>query len=126
MVVIQRAIKPHTPTGGRKKELRSKRLYERANAPTLPMVGEKEVESIRQKGGSRKTHILTIDTANVFDPKAKTYSKAAIKVVTESESNRHYVRRNILTKGTIIDTEKGKAKITNRPGQEGQVNAILI
>ena len=36
------------------------------------------------------------------------------------------VRRNILTKGAIIETDAGKAKITNRPGQEGTVNAVLV
>jgi len=46
--------------------------------------------------------------------------------VLENPANRHFVRRNILTKGTIIETVKGKAKITGRPGQEGMVNAVLI
>jgi len=126
MVVIQRSIKPHTPSGGRKKENRSKRLYERGNAPVLPEVGERALDSKRQKGGSRKNHLISIDVANIFDPKSKSYSKVKIKIVTANDANRHYVRRNVLTKGTIIDTEKGKAKITNRPGQEGQVNAVLI
>ena len=31
-----------------------------------------------------------------------------------------------MTKGTIIETEKGKAKITSRPGQEGSINAVLV
>ena len=126
MVVIQRAIKPHTPTGGRKKELRSKRLYERGNFPTLPIVDVETSEAVRTKGGSWKYHLLSTDIANIYDPKSKSFSKVKIKIVTANDANRHYVRSNILTKGTVIDTEKGKAKITNRPGQEGQINAVLI
>ena len=38
----------------------------------------------------------------------------------------HYMRRNILTKGAIIKTELGDARITNRPGQDGVINAILL
>ncbi|MEK6848627.1 MAG: 30S ribosomal protein S8e, partial [Nanoarchaeota archaeon] len=41
-------------------------------------------------------------------------------------ANRHFIRRNIMTKGSVIDTELGKARITSRPGQDGVVNAVLI
>ena len=47
-------------------------------------------------------------------------------MVVENPANRHYIRRNILTRGTIIKTEKGNARITSRPGQDGVVNAVLI
>ncbi|MGC8851015.1 MAG: 30S ribosomal protein S8e, partial [Candidatus Micrarchaeia archaeon] len=35
-------------------------------------------------------------------------------------------RENIVTKGAIIETELGKAKVTSRPGQHGIVNAVLL
>ncbi|MBW3022802.1 30S ribosomal protein S8e, partial [Candidatus Woesearchaeota archaeon] len=54
------------------------------------------------------------------------YTKAKIKTVADSPANKHYVRRNIITKGAIVETDKGKAKITSRPGQDGTVNAVLI
>lgn len=126
MVVIQRAIKDSTASGGRKKEHRGKKLYERGNHPTLPRIGARTLESMRMKGGSRKVHQTQTDVANLYDPKAKKYVKAVIKIVTGNPANRHFVRRNILTKGTIIETDKGKARVTNRPGQEGQVCAILV
>jgi small subunit ribosomal protein S8e len=31
-----------------------------------------------------------------------------------------------MNKGAIIDTKLGKAKITSRPGQSGNINAVLI
>jgi len=36
------------------------------------------------------------------------------------------VRRNILTKGAVVKTEIGLAKVTSKPGQDGIVNAVLM
>jgi small subunit ribosomal protein S8e len=36
------------------------------------------------------------------------------------------MRRNIITKGAVIKTELGDAKVTNRPGQDGLINAVLL
>jgi small subunit ribosomal protein S8e len=46
--------------------------------------------------------------------------------VIENTANPNYVRQNIITKGSIIGTEKGNAKVTSRPGQHGVVNAVLM
>ena len=45
--------------------------------------------------------------------------KAEIKNVIETPSNRFLARQNIITKGTIIETDLGRIRITNRPTQEG-------
>ena len=47
-------------------------------------------------------------------------------LVKDNKANLHYMRRNILTKGAVIKTEIGDARITNRPGQDGVINAILL
>ena len=52
--------------------------------------------------------------------------KATIKMVVENKANKDFVRMNILTKGAIIETDLGKARIINRPGQEPQINAVLV
>ena len=38
----------------------------------------------------------------------------------------NYVRQNIITKGAVIMTDAGKARVTSRPGQSGSINAVLI
>jgi len=53
-------------------------------------------------------------------------NKLVIKDVLETPSNRFLARQNIITKGTIVETESGKVKITNRPTQEGNINGILV
>lgn len=105
---------------------RAKRKYELGREPTLTKLGETRPKKQRTIGGNFKTKLLRAEFANVSDPKAKTIKKTKITKVLENPANPNYVRRNIITKGTIIDTELGKAKVTSRPGQEGTVNAVLI
>ena len=46
--------------------------------------------------------------------------------VVENSAYPNYLRQNIITKGSIISTEKGNARVTSRPGQHGMVNAVLM
>ncbi len=114
------------PTGGRYVPFRTKKLRELARLPTHTKVGERVIKLIRGMGGNKKVISYSDDHANVFDPKSKKYAKLKIEAVVENPANRHFVRRNILTKGTIIKTSKGNAKVLSRPGQDGVVNAILV
>ncbi|MBW2981275.1 30S ribosomal protein S8e [Candidatus Woesearchaeota archaeon] len=125
MVVIQRRSKRKS-TGGRYHSVRGKRRYEMGRLPTLTKIGETKNKAVKTKGGSKKIRLLTSKTANLLDKKTNKHIKAAIETVVETPANRHFARRNILTKGTIIQTDKGKAKVTSRPGQDGIVNAVLI
>ena len=113
-------------SGGTKKLHRKKKLYEKANLPALTKIGKKYVRTNRIRSGKEKLRIIRTEDANVYDPKSKQFKKAKIKTVEENKANRHYARANIMTKGAIINTDMGKARITNRPGQEGTINAVLI
>lgn len=125
-MAIAQGRSKRTATGGRYTDRRKKRDYETGRVPTLTKLGKDKQKSIRTRGGSDKKLLLSADTLNLFDPIAKKTTKAKIKSVLENPANRHFIRRNILTKGTIVDTDKGKARITNRPGQEGAANGVLI
>jgi len=126
MVITQHRSK-RKPTGGRYKKLyRSKRKAEIGKAPMHTKLDKSKTKIIRTKGGNQKTKLLSCDVVNVYDPKSKKCTKSKIKTILENKANRHYVRRSILTKGTIVETELGKAKITSRPGQEGAMNAVLV
>ena len=114
-------------TGARYKRQHAKKKEALGRTPTLTKVDkDRAVTRMRTRGGSEKIRLLRANIANVFDPKAKKYVKAKIEMVVENPANRHYVRRNIMTKGTIIKTDKGNAKVTSRPGQDGVVNAVLV
>lgn len=111
-------------SGGIYLSFRGKRRFELGNEPRNTKVEKVKRKLFRTMGGNSKVVMLSTDEANVFD--GKKYTKSKIKAVVENSANRHFVRRNIITKGAIIDTEVGKAKVTSRPGQEGTVNAMLV
>ncbi len=125
MVIIQHRSK-RSSTGARYISARKKKLYEAGGLPIHTKLEKKKSKAVRTKGNNSKTKLLSDNFVNLCDPKTKKVEKVKINNVVENPANRHFVRRNILTKGTIVDTEKGKAKITSRPGQEGTINAVLV
>ena len=125
MVISQRRSN-RKPTGGRYIDYRKKKSNEQGGLPSYTKLGENKPKKVVVLGGNKKSKLLNANTVNLLDKKTGKYAKVAIKVIAETPSNRNYARRNIMTKGTIIDTEKGKAVIVSRPGQEGQINAVLL
>src|SRR3989338_15673 len=107
MAISQRGRLKRKPSGGLYHPIRKKRLAELGRKPTLTLIGDK-----------RKT--ITHE-ANIYNPKTKKHSKGIITNETGNPANVNYVRRNILTKGSIVDTSIGKARITSRPGQHGSI-----
>ena len=111
-------------SGGRYIRNRKKKLYELAGQKRTIKIGKEKIKSKKGRGGNIKTFLLGVKFVNVQD-KGKS-KKLEIKNVLETPSNRFLARQNIVTKGTIVETEIGKIRITNRPTQEGVVNGILI
>jgi len=113
-------------TGGRYHKPRKKKKYELVRQARIVKLGKEKIKKIRTRGGNEKVVLLTTDQVNLIDKETKKSTKATIKNVVETPSNRFLARQNILMKGAIIETDKGHAKITNRPGQEGSVQAIAV
>ncbi len=114
-------------TGGKKRPHRKPRKYEMGGYPVNTMLSDKEIrESDRVFGGNTKVRLKYAVFANVVDPETKSTKKVRILRVLEVPSNPQLARRGIITKGAIILTELGKAKVTSRPSQDGVVNAVLI
>ncbi|MCD6260418.1 MAG: 30S ribosomal protein S8e [Thaumarchaeota archaeon] len=114
------------PTGGRKRPYRKKRKYERGGDPVLTVLGERKVKEKRTRGGGVKYALASDSYANVLDPKTKTARKLKILRVLSNPASRDLERRGVITRGAIIETEAGKARVTSRPGQDGVINAVLI
>jgi small subunit ribosomal protein S8e len=112
-------------TGGKYHANRKSQKHELPGIPRIVKLRAKKTKVIRGRGGNKKLVLLSSDIANVTDFKGKT-KKSKIINVMETHANRFLARQNILIKGAIIETELGKARITNRPSQEGTINAILI
>ncbi|RLG76327.1 MAG: 30S ribosomal protein S8e [Thermoprotei archaeon] len=115
------------PSGGKKRSWRKKRKYELGGPFTETKLSEKEIRVIeRGFGGNYKIKLKYVHYVNVVDPETGESKKVRIIRVLETPANREYARRNIIVKGTIIETELGKARVTSRPGQDGVLNAVLI
>ena len=114
------------PSGGRIRLHRKKRPFEIGREKQFTIVAEPKSSKIRIRGDNIKMRLLGTDTANVVDPKTHKSKKVKVLTVVENSANPFYVRRNIINKGSIIETELGKARVTSRPGQHGMVNAILL
>ena len=113
-------------TGRRIRCSRGKRKFEIGRESLLTTVGEIRLKKVRTRGKNIKTRAKAINIAFVIDQKNNKTKKTEIKSVIGNPANINYIRRNIINKGAIIDTDIGKARVTSRPGQTGSVNAILI
>lgn len=111
-------------SGGKYHKPRKKKLYDLAGKVRVVKLGEKKTKIMRGMGGTLKTVSLSQNTINILKNGKGKVTK--IKNVVETPSNRFLARQNILVKGAIVDTDMGKAKITNRPSQEGTVQGILV
>ncbi|MHB8117344.1 MAG: 30S ribosomal protein S8e [Methanothrix sp.] len=114
------------PTGGKLILARGKRKYEIGREQSDTTIAAVRVKKIETKGGNIKMRMLRGDMATIADPVTGKSKIVKIETVKENKANLHYMRRNILTKGAVIKTEMGDARITNRPGQDGVINAILL
>jgi small subunit ribosomal protein S8e len=110
-------------TGGRLRPSRNKRKHELGGEPTETQVGDQQLKVVDTRGNTTKFRAVTTDVASVAD--GEEVHEATIEQVLENPSNPNYARRNIITKGALIETSEGEARVTSRPGQDGQVNAVL-
>jgi len=113
-------------TGKLYRRFRKKRKYEMGREYIETLIGERKIKKIRIRGGNYKIRLFRDKFANVYIPSEKRVVRAEIKSVIENKAHIHFARKNVITKGAIIETSVGKARVTNRPGQEGIINAVLI
>ena len=113
------------PSGGRKRAYRMKRRYEKGAFPTETILGEPKQKMVRRHGNNTKIRLPSTNVANVSNGSGKTQKIEILRVV-RNPANVDYDRRGVITKGTIIETPLGPARVTSRPGQDGLVNAILL
>ncbi len=113
-------------TGGRLKPHHKKRKFLLGRVSAETRIGEKRLRRIRTKGGGAKLRLLATEMANLVESPGEKGRLVKILGVRENPASRDFTRRNVLTKGAIIETEAGLAKVTSRPGQDGVVNAVKI
>ena len=80
----------------------------------------------RKHAGSTTVRVMQATSVNVNDPKTGKTTRSKITSVLENDADPNFVRRNIITKGAIAQTEVGKVRITSRPGMDGVVSGVLL
>lgn len=118
----RRSVKKQS--GKKYQQDRKKRKKELAKPAGLTKIGEKRTKKVRTIGGNNKNRALQVPEVTIIQGKKKIIGK--IVRVLQNPANRHFVRMNVMTKGAIIETDKGNVKVTNRPGQEGHVQGVLM
>lgn len=114
------------PSGGRAKLNKNKRKAELGKDAAETKIGDRKVKKIRTKGGNEKIRLTNENKINVVNPETNKVEVAEILSVIENSANTHFVRRNIITKGAVVETSAGKVKVTSRPGQHGIINGVLV
>lgn len=104
--------------------LRKKRLCDLGGITNVTHIGERRAKVRRVRGGNVKKTVL-VDTFVFVNDKNKT-TKLKINGVENNPANIHYTRRNIITKGAIVKTDKGNVRVTSRPGQAGNLYGIFV
>jgi len=113
-------------TGGKYRKKSKKKKHSLPGIENKVKLRDTKRKKIRLRGGKKKSIILSTNEALVSNPKTHKTSKVKIKTVVQTPSNNFLARQNILVKSAIIDTDLGKAKITNRPSRDGNVQAVLL
>jgi len=111
-------------TGGRRRDFRKKKKHELGHESTETRLGDVKRKTVDARGNTSKVRAVEAATASVATN--GDVVAAEIEDVVENPSNPNYVRRNIVTKGAIVETSEGRARVTSRPGQDGQINAVLV
>ncbi len=113
-------------SSGRKWSSHKKRKYELGRESADTKIGEKEKTEVSVRGNSNKKRLVSIGSVHITNPETGENTQSEIKSVLENPADPHLARRDIITKGAIIETGAGEARVTSRPGQEGSLNAVLI
>jgi small subunit ribosomal protein S8e len=113
-------------SGGKYNKRRKKKLHERPGQKRIVKLGDEKGKRKRVNGGVLKDFMLKVKFINVKTKEKGKGKKMEIKNVIETPSNRFLARQNVITKGTIVETEIGKVRVTNRPSQESMANGILL
>ncbi|MDQ6724208.1 MAG: 30S ribosomal protein S8e [Thermoproteota archaeon] len=113
-------------TGGRIIPNRTRRKFEIDRYPNEPIAGPTKNIVRKVRGNNFKIAFKTAEYANISDKDNKKTVKLKIIRVTKNPANKDYERRGVITRGAMLETEIGIARVLSRPGQDGIINAVLI
>ncbi|MBW6451947.1 MAG: 30S ribosomal protein S8e [DPANN group archaeon] len=111
-------------TGGKLTVGHKKKKCELGRNPTRTLLGALKKFTVKARGYCKKIALKSSDTINVSDGPTRFLAKI-VKVV-ENKANPQYVKLGVITKGAVLETDKGNVVVTSRPGQDGVLNGKLV
>jgi small subunit ribosomal protein S8e len=117
-------LKKRKKSGGKKRAYRTKRLHEAGHHPIETMYAETTRKLEKGRSGQQKVKLISANYVNVSDLSTGRTERVEILDIIRNPANVDYNRRGVITKGVIVRTEKGLARIVSRPGQDGVLNAV--
>lgn len=97
-------------TGGRKANLKKKRLYESGRPGAMTKLGETRIHTVRVRGGNLKHRALRLEAGNFSWGSEVITRKTSIKDVVYNASNNELVRTKTLVKNSIIQLDPAPFK----------------
>lgn len=117
--------KVRSGSGGKRAKLYDKKRAHIGGAFTATKISDKDERiTIRVRGGSTKQRLKRAAYINVVTKEGKIVKTRILRVL--ESPNPEYVRGNIITRGAVLETEIGKARVTNNVGQDGVVNGVQL
>lgn len=113
-------------TGKKYKHFKKKRKRELERPTIDTTIDDEKKKKQRVMGGNTKLKLFSSQYINVTDPNTNKTSKVRILGFESNDASKDLNRRHILTKGAVVETELGNAKISSRPGQHGTLNGVLL
>ena len=113
-----RLKRPSSYRGKRRTEISSEKQYTR--------IGDTSRKVYRKRSDSQSVRVLYDTVINVADKKTGKVIQATLQSVSENAADPNFVRQNIMTKGAVVETDKGQVRITSRPGSHGVINGVLL
>ena len=97
-------------TGGRKANLKKKRLYESGRPPAMTKLGPSNIHKLRVRGGNTKFRAMRLDHGNFSWGSEVVSKKTRILDVVYNASNNELVRTKTLVKNCIVQIDAAPFK----------------
>ena len=97
-------------TGGRKANLKKKRLYESGRPPANTKLGPSRIHELRVRGGNMKYRAMRLDHGNFSWGSEVVSRKARVLDVVYNASNNELVRTKTLVKNCIVQIDAAPFK----------------
>ena len=89
------------------------------------LVGEPKRKIYRKTGGNTMVRVMAANQVSINNPKTGKTSSAPftawLRTLRPQLCSSKHPRQ-----GRVIDTDKGRVRITSRPGKDGVINGVLL